>query len=111
MSDHGKFGVSDYAASKAFFLKALELLGVAVVSEEPPTYGVELAPRERRRCACTGPTKSRRIFTRRSVQEIATRSMRSIARRWQLRQLGLVRAYRARQGDRRQRQPEPPLGA
>src|SRR4029453_5056838 len=35
-------GVSDYAASKAFFLKALEPLGVAVVSEGPPTYGVEL---------------------------------------------------------------------
>jgi catechol 2,3-dioxygenase-like lactoylglutathione lyase family enzyme len=40
--DHVKFGVSDYAASKAFFLKALEPLGVAVVSEGPPAYGVEL---------------------------------------------------------------------
>jgi len=30
MFDHVKFGVSDYAASKAFFLKALEPLGVAV---------------------------------------------------------------------------------
>src|SRR3954462_13664959 len=40
MFDHVKFGVSDYAASKAFFLKALEPLGVAVVSEGPPTYGV-----------------------------------------------------------------------
>src|SRR4030088_2826248 len=43
--DHVKFGVSDYAASKAFFLKALEPLGVAVVSEGPPTYGVELSPK------------------------------------------------------------------
>src|SRR6516225_6697305 len=43
MFDHIKFGVSDYAASKAFFLKALEPLGVAVVSEGPPTYGVELS--------------------------------------------------------------------
>ena len=42
MFDHVKFGVSDFAASKAFFLKALEPLGVAVVSEGPPTYGVEL---------------------------------------------------------------------
>ena len=42
MFDHVKFGVSDYVASKAFFLKALEPLGVAVVSEGPPTYGVEL---------------------------------------------------------------------
>jgi len=45
MFDHVKFGVSDYAASKAFFLKALEPLGVAVVSEGPMTYGVELSPR------------------------------------------------------------------
>ena len=44
MFDHVKFGVSDYAASKAFFLKALEPLGVAVVAEGPPTYGVELSP-------------------------------------------------------------------
>jgi catechol 2,3-dioxygenase-like lactoylglutathione lyase family enzyme len=43
MFDHVKFGVSDYAASKAFFLKALEPLGVAVVSEGSPTYGVELS--------------------------------------------------------------------
>src|SRR5260221_120362 len=43
MFDHVKFGVSDYAASKAFFLKALEPLGVAVVAEGPPTYGVELS--------------------------------------------------------------------
>lgn len=44
MFDHVKFGASDYAASKAFFLKALEPLGVAVVSEGSPTYGVELCP-------------------------------------------------------------------
>jgi catechol 2,3-dioxygenase-like lactoylglutathione lyase family enzyme len=43
MFDHVKFGVSDYAASKAFFLKALEPLGVAVVQEGAPTYGVELS--------------------------------------------------------------------
>ena len=45
MFDHVKFGVSDYAASKAFFLKALEPLGVAVVAEGLPTYGVELSTR------------------------------------------------------------------
>jgi len=44
MFDHVKFGVSDYAASKAFFLKALEPLGVVVVGEGAPTYGVELMP-------------------------------------------------------------------
>lgn len=40
MFDHVVFGVSDYAASKAFFLKALEPLGVTVVSEGP--LGIEL---------------------------------------------------------------------
>lgn len=42
MSDHVKFGVSDYEASKAFYLKALAPLGVAAVAEGPPAYGVEL---------------------------------------------------------------------
>jgi len=42
MFDHVKFGVSDYAASKAFYLKALEPLGVTVVREWPPN-GVELS--------------------------------------------------------------------
>ena len=41
MFDHVVFGVSDYAASKAFFLKALEPLGVAVLSEGP--LGIELS--------------------------------------------------------------------
>ena len=40
MFDHVVFGVTDYAASKAFFLKALAPLGVVVVSEGP--LGVEL---------------------------------------------------------------------
>ncbi|MFN7971736.1 MAG: VOC family protein [Acidobacteriota bacterium] len=43
MFDHVKFGVSDFATSKAFFLKALEPLGVTIVQEGPPTYGVELS--------------------------------------------------------------------
>ena len=42
MFDYVKFGVSDYAASKAFFLAALEPLGVAIVGEGVPTYGVEM---------------------------------------------------------------------
>jgi catechol 2,3-dioxygenase-like lactoylglutathione lyase family enzyme len=46
MFDHVKFGVSDYAASKAFFLKALEPLGVAVCAEGAPTCGVELSKGE-----------------------------------------------------------------
>jgi catechol 2,3-dioxygenase-like lactoylglutathione lyase family enzyme len=41
MFDHVKFGVSDYAASKAFFRKALAPLGVTAGSEGVPTYGIE----------------------------------------------------------------------
>jgi len=44
--DHVKFGVSDYAASKAFFLKALEPLGVVVAGEGTPAYGIEICPRK-----------------------------------------------------------------
>ena len=42
MFDHVKFGVTDYEASKAFFLEALEPLGVTVGAEGSPSYGVEL---------------------------------------------------------------------
>jgi catechol 2,3-dioxygenase-like lactoylglutathione lyase family enzyme len=42
MFDHVKFGVRDYAASKAFYLKALAPLGVEILSEADPSYGVEL---------------------------------------------------------------------
>ena len=42
MFDHVKFGVSDYAASKAFFLRALEPLGVTLGGEGTPAYGCEL---------------------------------------------------------------------
>jgi hypothetical protein len=45
MFDHVKFGASDYAKSKAFFLKALEPLGVTGGSEGEPSYGVELCGR------------------------------------------------------------------
>ncbi|KAB2872207.1 MAG: VOC family protein [Ideonella sp.] len=40
MFDHVVFGASDYAASKAFFLRALAPLGVVVASEGP--LGIEL---------------------------------------------------------------------
>ena len=42
MFDHVKLGVSDYEASKAFFLQALAPLGVAAVGEGVPSYGIEL---------------------------------------------------------------------
>ncbi len=50
MFDHVVFGVSDYAASKAFFLKALEPLGVVVVHEGP--LGVELSPPKGKASLC-----------------------------------------------------------
>lgn len=43
MFDHVKFGVSDFAKSKAFFLEALAPLGVAAVDEGAPGYGIELS--------------------------------------------------------------------
>jgi predicted lactoylglutathione lyase len=46
MFDHVKFGVSNYAVSKTFFLKALEPLGVVAVAEASPTYGVELCTKD-----------------------------------------------------------------
>ncbi|MBP6706852.1 MAG: VOC family protein [Achromobacter sp.] len=44
MFDHVKFGVTDYQASKSFYLKALAPLGVVIASEGEPGYGVELSP-------------------------------------------------------------------
>ena len=40
MFDHVGFGVSDYAKSRAFFLKALAPLGVTVVMEGPHGVGL-----------------------------------------------------------------------
>lgn len=42
MFDHVKFGVRDFARSKAFYLQALEPLGVTVVTDWPPN-GAELS--------------------------------------------------------------------
>lgn len=43
MFDHVKFGVTDYAASKAFFLQALAPLGVVTCGEGTPAYGIEMS--------------------------------------------------------------------
>jgi catechol 2,3-dioxygenase-like lactoylglutathione lyase family enzyme len=59
MFDHVKFGVSDYAANKAFFLKALEPLGVVVAAEGAPAYGVELSS-EGRASLCLFQTAEKR---------------------------------------------------
>jgi len=53
MFDHVVFGVSDYAASKAFFLKALEPLGVTIVQEGP--LGLEISA-DGKSSLCIGPT-------------------------------------------------------
>lgn len=51
MFDHVKFGVTDYAESKAFYLKALEPLGVTEVREWPPN-GVELSQPDGKASLC-----------------------------------------------------------
>ena len=97
MFDHVKFGVSDYAASKAFFLKALEPLGVAVVQEGPRRRTVaSLAQRVRLHCACTKPRRSRRIFTWRSRPRIASKSTLSITQLWKRVAKTMVRLVCAR---------------
>src|SRR6185436_6871353 len=57
MFDHVVFGVSDYAASKAFFLKALEPLGVAVGLEGP--LGIELSPKGGEASLCMFQTEEK----------------------------------------------------
>src|SRR5499427_4376832 len=59
MFDHVKFGVSDYAASKAFFLKALEPLGVTTIQEGSPEYGVELSSEGSKASLCLYQTKDK----------------------------------------------------
>ena len=59
MFDHVKFGVSDFAASKAFFLKALAPLGVAVAAEGAPTYGVELLGPQSKASLCLFQTEEK----------------------------------------------------
>ena len=53
MFDHVSFGVTDYAAAKAFFLAALAPLGVAVVQEG--ALGIELST-DGKSSVCFGPT-------------------------------------------------------
>lgn len=47
MFDHVKFGVSNFAESKAFYLRALEPLGLYVAGEGAPSYGVELCTKSK----------------------------------------------------------------
>ena len=57
MFDHVVFGVSDYSASKAFYLKALEPLGVTVVVEGP--LGVELSQPKGKSSLCLFQTEEK----------------------------------------------------
>jgi catechol 2,3-dioxygenase-like lactoylglutathione lyase family enzyme len=74
MFDHLVFGVSDYAASKAFFLKALEPLGVTVVSEGP--LGIELCRPNSISSLCIRPKPEERpahlhlAFTAKNRQQV-----------------------------------------
>ena len=74
MFDHVVFGVSDYAASKAFFLKALDPLNVVVVTEGP--LGVELCHPNESTSLCirrepeARPSHLHLAFTAKSRQEV-----------------------------------------
>jgi catechol 2,3-dioxygenase-like lactoylglutathione lyase family enzyme len=57
MFDHVVFGVTDYEASKAFFLKALEPLGVTEVQEGP--LGLELCRPNGESSLCIYPTEEK----------------------------------------------------
>jgi len=56
MFDHVVFGVSDYEASKAFYLKALGPIGIAIVLEGP--LGLELSA-DGKTSLCFGPTREK----------------------------------------------------
>ena len=58
MFDHVKFGVSDYAASRSFFIAALKPLGVTDVTEWPPS-GVELSQPKGTASLCMYQTKEK----------------------------------------------------
>lgn len=57
MFDHVVFGVSDYAASKAFYLKALAPLGLAVLQEG--SLGVEMAAEGQSSSLCLFQTEEK----------------------------------------------------
>ena len=79
MFDHVKFGVSDFALSKAFFLNALAPLGVKIVAEGEPGYGVELCPDRDNVSLCLFQTdeKPAHTCTWHLPQAAVNRSMRS----------------------------------
>lgn len=52
MFDHVKFGVTNYAASKAFFLQALQPIGVVAGAEGAPDYGIEICSADGKSSLC-----------------------------------------------------------
>ncbi|MCJ8337041.1 MAG: hypothetical protein MJK10_01095 [Pseudomonadales bacterium] len=79
MFDHVKFGVSDYSASKAFYVKALQPLGVTGATEWPPN-GVELYHPKGEVSLCLYKVdENPPIFTWRSLPRIGNKSKHSIA--------------------------------
>ncbi len=83
MFDHVKFGASDYAASKAFFLQALAPLGVTLVGEGEPTYGAELAGSgDVSLCLYQSAEKPAPLHCLPFAPTAASRSMPSGRRRW-----------------------------
>jgi catechol 2,3-dioxygenase-like lactoylglutathione lyase family enzyme len=79
MFDHVKFGVSDYSASKAFFVKALQPLGVTVITDWPPS-GVGLSQSEVEfHFACIKPMKCPLNSTWHSLPRVGHKSKHSIA--------------------------------
>jgi catechol 2,3-dioxygenase-like lactoylglutathione lyase family enzyme len=56
MFDHIFFGVRDYETSKAFYLRALEPLGMAIVQEN--ALGIEMSA-DGQTSLCLGPTQEK----------------------------------------------------
>jgi catechol 2,3-dioxygenase-like lactoylglutathione lyase family enzyme len=61
MFDHVKFGVTDYATSKAFYIEALTPLGVSIVSEGAPSYGIEMSSGQNEASLCLYQTEDKPV--------------------------------------------------
>lgn len=80
MFDHVKFGVTDYAASKAFYIEALTPLGVSIVSEGAPSYGIEMSNGQSEASLCLYQTEDKPVpFTLPSRRRRESRLTISIA--------------------------------
>ena len=77
MFDHIGFSVSNYAASKTFFLKSLEVFGVSIVMEGE--HGLGLGQWGSLRFGCSKRPRSLRTFIWHSPPKVANKSKSSIA--------------------------------